>query len=131
MKLSEYRKTYYDLSAKASDVARQLAFAGIAIIWIFKLDSKPIPVIPKQLIMPAALLACAFASDLLHYIVATFIWGNFQWRKERKKKDGETDPDLIAPRCLNWPGLGFFSLKLLFVALAYYFIIKYIIICWW
>ena len=131
MKLSDYRNHYYNLSAKASDVARQLAFAGLAIIWIFKLDSKPIPAIPKPLLIPAALLVCALASDLLHYIFATAIWGNFQWRKERKKKDGETDPDLIASRFLNWPGLGLFSLKLFFVSAAYCFIIKYTIISWW
>lgn len=131
MKLSEYRKTYYELSAKASDVSRQLAFAGIAIIWIFKLDSKPIPIIPQSFLLPTILLACALACDLLHYIVGTFIWGNFQWRKEKEKKDGETDPDLIAPRYLNQPILVLFSLKLFFVTVAYYFIIKYIVICWW
>ena len=38
MKLSDYRETYYEFSGKASDVTRQLAFAGIAIVWIFKIE---------------------------------------------------------------------------------------------
>jgi nicotinamide riboside transporter PnuC len=131
MKLSEYRKEYYRLSAKAGDVARQLAFAGIAIIWIFKLDSKPIPIIPESFLLPTILLACSLACDLLQYIVGTFIWGNFQWRNEKKKNDNEKNPDLTAPRYLNWPILLFFILKLSFLSLAYCYIIKNIIICWW
>lgn len=35
MTLSDYLASYYELSGKASDVSRQLAFAGIAVIWVF------------------------------------------------------------------------------------------------
>lgn len=129
MKLSEYRKTYYELSAKASDVARQLSFAGIAIIWIFKMDIKPIPIIPKPLLLPVVLFASALAADLLHYITATSIWGFFHWWKEKNKY--ESDPDLTASRFLNWPVLALFWLKLMLVIFAYVFVIKYIINCWW
>ena len=128
MKLSEYRDTYYVLSAKASDVARQLAFAGMAIIWIFKLDSKPIPVIPKQLIIPTCFFVCALASDLLHYIVATSIWGSFRWWQEKNKKIA--DPNLKASKYLNWPILFLFAIKLGLVAIGYVYVIMYIIGCW-
>ncbi len=128
MKLSEYRKTYYDLSAKASDVARQLSFAGLAIIWIFKTDARPIPIIPQTLVIPAGFFVCALASDLLQYIIATSIWGSFHWWKEKNKK--EADPDLKAPTFLTWPILGLFIVKLGFVATAYVFVIKFIINCW-
>jgi hypothetical protein len=131
MKLSEYRKEYYSLSAKASDVARQLAFAGIALIWIFKQDARPFPIIPRPLLLPSLLLAAALAADLLHYITATCIWGNFQWRKEKNKKQEEPDPELKAPRFYNWPALILFCLKLIFVAAAYCFILKYSFNCWW
>jgi len=130
MKLSEYRKTYYDLSGKTSDIARQLAFAGIALVWLFKQDTKPIPTIPKPLLLPTALLACALASDLLHYAIATLIWGNFQWRKE-KDKNVDEDPNLSAPRYYNYPALTFFTAKLLFVIIAYLLIISYIFYCWY
>jgi hypothetical protein len=36
MKLQDYRNDFYLFSGKASDISRQLAFAAIAIIWIFK-----------------------------------------------------------------------------------------------
>jgi len=35
MKLKEYKADFYELSGKASEINRQIAFAGIAIIWIF------------------------------------------------------------------------------------------------
>ncbi len=48
MKLSDYRETYYEFSGKLSDVSRQLSFAGIALIWLFKLDSTPVPKVPDE-----------------------------------------------------------------------------------
>ena len=49
MKLSEYKKTYEDFSGKASNVVRQLSFAGIAVIWIFKVQSNGSLKIPDTL----------------------------------------------------------------------------------
>jgi hypothetical protein len=39
VKLSEYADVYAELSGKASDAARQLAFAGLALKWLFR-DAK-------------------------------------------------------------------------------------------
>ena len=36
--LKDYRADFYTFTGKASDITRQLAFAGIALIWIFKTD---------------------------------------------------------------------------------------------
>ncbi|MDP8217159.1 MAG: hypothetical protein P9M03_00325 [Candidatus Theseobacter exili] len=130
MKLSNYRETYYILSGKASDVARQLAFAGIALVWIFKQEARGIPEIPTNLILPSALLASALAFDLLQYIWASAIWGGFQKYHEKKRGEEEKDPDLIAPNWFNWPTLTFFWFKLVFVITAYFLIIKYILSCW-
>ena len=41
MKFEEYKKDSYEFSKSTSDLVRQFAFAGIAIIWIFKYQ-KPI-----------------------------------------------------------------------------------------
>ena len=35
-KLSEYKNDYYYFTGKLSEINRQIAFAGIALIWIFK-----------------------------------------------------------------------------------------------
>ncbi len=84
MKLSEYRETYYEFSDKASAAARQLAFAGIAVIWIFRIEQEAGVGIEPDLLLPLALLALSLAFDLLQYITATFVWGLFQWHQERK-----------------------------------------------
>lgn len=86
MKLSDYQKAYYEFSGKASDVARQLAFAGIALIWIFRVERPQAPRLPEQLLLPSALLVLALGADLLHYIVKTIIWGRFCRKEEKKLK---------------------------------------------
>ena len=43
MKLSEYANVYAEFSGKASDVARQLAFAGLALVWLFRESNGPVP----------------------------------------------------------------------------------------
>lgn len=130
MLLSKYRETYYFYSGKASDIARQLAFAGIALVWIFKKEIDSIPKIPEQLIIPSALLALTLTFDLLQYIYGSAIWGGFQRYHEKRKTGEEKDPDLTAPPWINWPTLAFFWAKLAFVLAAYFLIIKYIFSCW-
>lgn len=39
MKLQDYRQKFYDQAEKTSDVVRNLGFAGIAIIWVFKIEN--------------------------------------------------------------------------------------------
>jgi hypothetical protein len=39
MKVEEYWKTFNEFSGKASEINRQLAFAAIAVIWLFKVDT--------------------------------------------------------------------------------------------
>ena len=43
MKRAEIRDHYTAQTMKASDVARNLAFAGIAIIWAFKVNLNGVP----------------------------------------------------------------------------------------
>lgn len=130
MKLSNYRETYYFFSGKASDVARQLALAGVALVWIFKTSNGPTPKIPGELILPAGLLVLTLAFDLFQYITATAIWGFFQWYEERKLNDINDDPELSSHPCLKWPQNTFFILKLFTISLAYVFLFGYIWRIW-
>ena len=50
MKLKDARASYYEYSAKASDVSRTLSLSGIAIIWVFRVDTTNGPVISDGLI---------------------------------------------------------------------------------
>ena len=130
MKLSDYRNTYYEFSGKTSDIARQLAFAGIALVWIFKTNNGTFPRVPKELLLPTITLALTLAFDLLQYISATIIWGSFQWNKERQLEDLSEDPELESSAKLKWPQLTFFSLKIISVIISYYFLINYLVAIW-
>ena len=126
MKLSDYRETYYEFSGKTSDIARHLAFAGIALIWIFKIGAAPAPKIPQELHIPTILLALTLAFDLLQYFVGTAIWGIFQWYQERKLENIKDDPELTTPSWFKSPQLFFFCLKVITILWAYYLLINYI-----
>ncbi len=130
MKLSDYRDTYYEFSRTASSIARTLAFAGIALIWIFRIELKPIARIPSELLAPLALLATTLAFDLLQYISGTCVWGIFQWYHEKKLVDVLMDPDLDSSSWLKIPQFIFFVLKLFTVLLAYFFLTTYIWDIW-
>ena len=124
MKLSNCREHYYSHSEKASDVQRQLAFAGIAIIWIFHIGEEFDQKIPNQLTISAVLLSSALAFDLFHYLSASIMWGIYGRYKELRVTN--KDDDFMAPRWMNWPGNTFFMLKIIFVIIAYFFLLKYL-----
>lgn len=130
MKLSDYANVYDELSGKASDVARQLAFAGLALVWLFRESNGKGPSLPSPLLTPAALLVGALTADLLQYISATAIWGTFHRYHERRLNDRRKDPELDASPFLNWPANSLFALKLIFTGLAYVLILLYVSRLW-
>ncbi|UVO16793.1 hypothetical protein [Stutzerimonas stutzeri] len=123
MKLSDYKNTYYELSGSASNVARQIAFAGIALIWIFKKDSSTGLSLPNELLWPTMLLISGLTADLLQYISASVVWGVFHRVKEIKGH--KSDDQLDAPLVLNWPALFFFWIKLFLITGGNIAIISY------
>ena len=130
MKLSEYQITYYEFSGKTSDITRQLTFAGLALVWIFKIKDGTLLVVPKELLLPTITLALTLTLDLLQYISATMVWGIFQWHKERQLNDISEDPELESSPKLKYPQLIFFTLKIVSVIFSYYFLVKYLVTIW-
>lgn len=105
MKLSDYKKDYDALTGKASDVARHLSFAGIAIVWIFRSGEGPETRLPKVLLLSLGLFAGSLFFDLLHYVIASVVWGRFHREQEKHLTNPADDPDLTAPVYYNWPAL--------------------------
>lgn len=130
MKLSKYKEDYYFFTGKVSDIVRQLAFAGIAVIWVFKQDSKPLPKIPDAMLLPLALLVLALAADLLQYSIAALIWGRFHRYHEKELIDKTEDPDLTAPGYYNWPALFLIFMKSTLVVIAYILLLRYVLGIW-
>lgn len=119
-----YQKDFYELSGKASDISRQLAFAAIAVIWLFKTDTPTGQItIPPDLIWPGILIVLALAADLLQYVAGSLIWGLYARYLERKHIAG-------VERHSHWlpvPMWGLFVIKIALVIWAYILILLFLI----
>jgi hypothetical protein len=124
VKIQDYREDFYTHSGKASDVSRQLAFAGIAVIWIFKTDRAGTFAIPRELLIPSVLIVLALGLDLLQYCVATVTWRVYY----RRLENADVHEDAVLDQhSIHWeaPIYVIFWLKLLCVFSAYILILKY------
>lgn len=124
MKLKDIRETYYSYTAKASDISRQISFAGIAIIWIFKTDVNDKIALPDELICAAILLLISLSLDLFQYIYASAAWGIFH-RVNEMRNGVDYEDEIVAPSSINWPTIVFFWGKLISLIFGYYALIHY------
>jgi hypothetical protein len=123
MTLDDYRKVYGEASTRASDVCRQLAFAGVAIVWLFvggkeAMASRETVAISPLFLWPLMFLVLTLACDFLQYAVKSLIWGAYCKELER---DGHK-PDEILPghsSLLVLPISFFFHVKLALLFVAY------------
>ena len=124
MILNKYIKVYQDLTEKASDLTRKLAFGGIAIIWIFIISDSSGLKIPHQLTLPILFFSLTLAFDICHYIYGGIAYFIFYKLKSKKYKQNE---NVEKPKCLNIPMWIFFKLKWISVILGYIFLIIFLI----
>lgn len=111
-----------EASDKSSEINRQLAFAGIAIIWVFKTDSGGRQIVPDELFLPGLLLVIGLSLDLLHYVVKSEIW----YRVTRsKEKAGITE--FTVPEWVNYPGDILYWLKVVATIIAYALLIRFLV----
>ncbi len=125
MKLKDVREAYQFYTGKASDIVRQLSFAGLATIWLFKEGVGQRQHVPHELFMPGALIVSALAADFLHYLVGSAVWGSYNRHKERSGT-AVTD-EFEAPPALNWPTMVLFWLKVAFLLLSYGLLLSFLI----
>jgi hypothetical protein len=126
MKVSDALEHYSYFSVKLSDVNRQLGFAGIAVIWIFKEDGTKL--LPAQLILPTIFFVAALGLDLLHYLYSTIAWATFHRVMELRasKLKGAENEEFKAPRGINWPSNVLFYLKAGCVVIGYWLLYQYL-----
>ena len=113
MKLSEAYKNYTWPTETASELTRQLSFAGIAIVWIFAVRTEGGISLPSGLIWACLLLSLCLAFNVLQYASAAVMWGRFYRQAERQYlTDENNDPDVPnADSRINWPAHTFNLLK--------------------
>jgi len=90
MKLEDYKKVYEEYSKLTSDSVRQLAFAGIAAAWIFRVEEGKSSTLPELLRCGILFLSLSLLCDLLQYAVGTVIWRMY-FRKLEKTSHPNAD----------------------------------------
>lgn len=125
MKICDMRSGYYEKSEKVSELSRQFAFAGIAIIWVLKVgnDSGGIP-FSTELVIPLYSFVIVLVLDLLQYLYQTAAWGilnHFYWRKYR-----DDDVNIKVSEIINWPAILFFWGKVTVIVFGYFHLLQFI-----
>ena len=128
MKLQEYRQEFYTYSGKLSDIGRQFAFAGIAVIWLFKKDIAGSPTLPRDLILPLMSLILTLSLDFTQYLLGTLIWRSFYISKERANV--KETADIKHSVWYERPIYFAFIAKLLSLVAAYIFLTQYLWRLW-
>jgi|SRR5467141_189008 len=125
MELGKFLQSFYDYSQKASDITRQLGFAGLAAIWIFKGTREGEPTVPHEFFLPGTLIIMGLACDLMQYVAGSIIWSAFYSARERRgfKSSDET----MAPIWLNRPIYIFFYTKIILISSSYYFLLRFML----
>ena len=125
MKLSKYKEEAQYFTGKLSDINRYLAFAGIAVVWIFKNENESIYNIPAELVFPIILFVISLFLDIVHYLCGATIWTIF-FRYHEKKSEGQKD--IKAPKILPNILYIFFYLKVISNLIGYILLINYLFI---
>lgn len=132
MDLNYTDATFTRHTTNMSNIARQLAFAGVAIIWIFVVKKESQVYIPEELVAPLQLFIACLAADLLQYFYGGSAWGLFNAYKEHELYDPSTktynkEKVFAGPSFINWPIWGFFFLKSGLVIFGYYLLLLFFV----
>jgi hypothetical protein len=121
VKLADVRTEYYQQTATASVLARQLAYAGIAAVWVFKVGAGSTLRVPAALLPAAVCFAIALLLfDGLQYAAAGHLWRRHYFKSEQGltglRRD---DEDVPVPATINrWP-TGLYYVKQTAVIIGY------------
>ena len=125
--VGEYRNDFYYFTGKASDVARQLAFAGFGIIWVFTDSDETGLHVPDKLLFAGLGFAISLTLDLIQYLLGALIW-RFAYRyiEDRFRKLGDDTIYRHEP-CLEQPITIIFWIKCALVLVSYALVILFIL----
>jgi hypothetical protein len=124
MTLREIRDIHQFNTGKASEITRQLALAGIAVIWLFKTTSTSTP-IPKAYLLPLWFFLAALLLDLMQYVIAGLVWTAFE--KKREREAGNSSGDTLVNDSPGWINSGAWTcwtLKIALMAAGYFWLLR-------
>ncbi|MGO1003927.1 hypothetical protein [Lysobacter sp. CA196] len=123
MNLADLQRAKDTNTAKASDVVRQFAFAGIAVVWLLRSADAAEP-IPTALIPALALFGIALTCDLLQYVVGSVIWTTY-YRMKLKQNISETT-EFQELWFITLPTYTLFAVKIILSIAAWAFVAYYL-----
>jgi hypothetical protein len=121
LSIEEGYNTVYEAAAQASELNRKFAFAGIALIWVFKTESAGRQIVPTELFLPGLLIAIGLACDLLQYVVKSELW----LRVTKKNEDAKHTHFKVSKNIGRVVDI-FYWLKIIAVMAAYVFLIRFL-----
>ncbi|WP_242104146.1 hypothetical protein [Lysobacter sp. M2-1] len=119
-KLSEVDKTKNDAYGRASDVGRQLAYAGIATVWLLRDDAAARP-LSNILLLALVFLSAALIVDLMQYVHCSRIWKKFY--NEQFDIHGSDEALVDIPKSLTASMYNFFWAKIWLLGPGYVFLL--------
>lgn len=119
-RLSEIDKTKNEATGKVSDVGRQLAFAGIATVWLLRDGGAERP-ISGLLLKALIVLSIALLIDFLQYVYCSRVWRKFYNEQYEAHQDDDARIDI--PDSLANKTYLFFWAKIWFLGLGYVFLL--------
>ena len=122
MKLENYKTSGHKYTEKASDICRQLNFAGIGIVWIIITTYLDLNLADSLIIYPLVLISLSLMLDVFHYILGGYFWTSFYGKKE--KEVVKADEDIKSPRWKSNILYVLYYSKLGLMILAYIFIVR-------
>lgn len=125
MKISELRDAYYKSTEKASELVRNLGFAGIAVVWILKTGEHAGGIrYSNELLLPLTFCAGSLSCDLLQYLYKSAVWGSLNWHYWRKYHNNDADVSVAGG--WNWVALTLFWLKAVLVIVAFAYLLTFL-----
>lgn len=124
MKLNDYKDTYEAHSSTLSNINRSIAFAGIAVVWIFKKTEAEKVLIDNEFLLPLLLFIAGLAFDILHYAYQTVAWYIVFRNKEKqlqnqKNNSTEVNDEFEHEYWITYPAWTLFTLKILCVIIGF------------
>lgn len=127
MTIKELREIYESSSTKASDINRKLIFAGIAIVWIFRVTeySTLEQIIPDNLKHVLLLLCISLCLDISQNIIRGILWHIYYYLKRYPQIKEETE-QAEEPEWLNAIPDSFWYAKFIPTFFAYLNLANYL-----
>ncbi len=119
MKLYEAKTAFYEATETLSENTRKLIFAGIAIVWIFRIGEANAGGVPFTNDSRAALLAfvSGLILDVLQYLYKGTAW--WLYYRSQHSRHPNDDSAVHPPAWLNAPTFVIFYLKVAAGAIGY------------